>query len=151
VALYDIVIRTPWSAPASPPDRAGEPGARRPRRPGRPSCAELIEYHNERYHTLDAPEIPDAEYDLLVRELRELEGRIPPWPPRFADADRRRRTRSGLFQPVRHRVPMMSLDNAFDEEDLRAWAERLRRQIPDLDLEHSSFPASPRSTAWPCR
>jgi NAD-dependent DNA ligase len=46
---------------------------------------------------------------------------------------------------------MMSLDNAFEEADLRAWAERLRRQIPELDLEGSPSPASPRSTAWPCR
>ena len=50
----------------------------------------------------------------------------------------------GLFQPVRHRVPMMSLDNAFEEADLRAWAERLRRQIPDLDLDHLDFSCEPK-------
>jgi DNA ligase (NAD+) len=91
---------------------------------------ELITYHNERYHTLDAPEIPDAEFDLLVRELRDLEASHPA----LASPDSPTQTVGGaplgLFQAVRHRVPMMSLDNAFAEEDLRAWAERLRRPVP---------------------
>src|ERR1700722_20280943 len=95
---------------------------------------ERIAYHNERYHALDAPEIPDAEYDLLVRELKEIEAAHP----ELVTADSPTQTvggaPSGLFQPVRHRVPMMSLDNAFAEDDLRAWAERLRRPVPDLDL-----------------
>ena len=51
---------------------------------------------------------------------------------------------SGLFREVRHRVPMMSLDNAFDEGELRAWAERLRRQAPDLDLEAVAFSCEPK-------
>ena len=51
---------------------------------------------------------------------------------------------SGLFQEVRHRVPMMSLDNAFSEDELRAWAARLRRQAPDLDLETLAFSCEPK-------
>jgi NAD-dependent DNA ligase len=51
---------------------------------------ELIAYHNERYNVLDAPEIPDAEYDLLVRELRDLEAATRRWSRRLADPDRRR-------------------------------------------------------------
>ena len=51
---------------------------------------------------------------------------------------------SGLFQEVRHRVPMMSLDNAFDEDELRAWSERLRRQHPDLDLASLAFSCEPK-------
>ena len=105
---------------------------------------DLIEYHNERYHALDAPEIPDAEYDLLVRELRELEATYPA----LVTADSPTQTVGsaplGLFQPVRHRRPMMSLDNAFEEADLRAWAERLRRQIPDLDLAQLHFSSEPK-------
>jgi DNA ligase (NAD+) len=105
---------------------------------------QLIEYHNERYHVLDAPELPDAEYDLLVRELRELEATYPS----LVSADSPTQTvgaaPSGLFQPVRHRRPMMSLDNAFAEAELRAWAERLRRQIPELDLEHLAFSSEPK-------
>ena len=105
---------------------------------------ELIAYHNERYHTLDAPEIPDAEFDLLVRELRDLEASHPA----LATPDSPTQTVGGaplgLFQEVRHRVPMMSLDNAFAEEDLRAWAERLRRPVPDLDLARLVFSSEPK-------
>ena len=104
----------------------------------------VIEYHNERYYALDAPEIPDAEYDLLVRELRAIEAADPS----LVTADSPTQTVGaaplGLFQPVRHRVPMMSLDNAFEEAEVRAWAERLRRQIPDLDLEHLDFSCEPK-------
>jgi DNA ligase (NAD+) len=104
----------------------------------------LIEYHNERYHALDAPEIPDAEYDLLVRELRELEAANPA----LVTADSPTQTVGaaplGLFRPVRHLVPMMSLDNAFEEAELRAWAERLRRLVPELDLESLAFSSEPK-------
>jgi DNA ligase (NAD+) len=104
----------------------------------------VIAYHNERYHTLDAPEIPDAEFDLLVRELREIEEAHPD----LLTADSPTQTvggaPSGLFSEVRHRAPMMSLDNAFEEGDLRAWADRLRRQLPDLDLARLAFSCEPK-------
>ena len=103
-----------------------------------------ILHHNELYHMLDAPEIPDSEYDLLVRELRQLEADFPS----LATADSPTNTvgaaPSGLFSEVRHRVPMMSLDNAFDEDELRAWAERLRRQDPELDLSSLDFSCEPK-------
>jgi len=104
----------------------------------------VIAYHNDLYNVHDAPEIPDADYDLLVRELKDTEAAYPS----LITADSPTQTVGaaplGLFQPVRHRVPMMSLDNAFEEADLRAWAERLRRQIPDLDLPHLSFSSEPK-------
>ena len=104
----------------------------------------LIAHNNELYHTLDSPEIPDSEFDLLVRELRQLEEEHPS----LASADSPTNTvgaaPSGLFQEVRHRVPMMSLDNAFDETELRAWAERLRRQDPSLDLDTLAFSCEPK-------
>jgi DNA ligase (NAD+) len=103
-----------------------------------------IIHNNELYNVLDAPAIPDAEYDLLVIELRQLEADYPA----LATPDSPTRTvgaaPSGLFQEVRHRVPMMSLDNAFSEDDLRAWAARLRRQVPDLDLEMLAFSCEPK-------
>jgi DNA ligase (NAD+) len=102
-----------------------------------------IIHNNELYHTLDAPEIPDAEYDLLVVELRQLEADYPlatPDSPTQAVGA----TPSGLFQEVRHRVPMMSLDNAFSDDELRAWGERLRRQAPDLDLDTLAFSCEPK-------
>lgn len=92
---------------------------------------DLIAYHNERYHTLDAPEIPDAEYDALVRELVGLEERHPEL--RVADSPTQAvgGAPSATFAPVEHQVPMMSLDNAFDRAELDAWAERL---VKGLDL-----------------
>ncbi len=104
----------------------------------------LILHHNELYHVLDAPEIPDAEYDLLVVELRRLESDFP----ELASPDSPTQTvgaaPSGLFREVRHRVPMMSLDNAFDEDELRAWGGRLVRAVPTLDLETVPFSSEPK-------
>jgi DNA ligase (NAD+) len=105
---------------------------------------DLIEHHNERYHGLDAPEIPDSEYDLLVRELKEIERAYPVLITPDSPTQTVGAAPLGLFQPVRHRVPMMSLDNAFEEVELRAWADRLRRQIPDLDLAHLDFSSEPK-------
>jgi DNA ligase (NAD+) len=105
---------------------------------------QLIEYHNERYNVLDSPEIPDAEYDLLVVKLRELEATHPSLVTADSPTQTVGAAPSGLFQPVQHRRPMMSLDNAFAEADLRAWAERLRRQIPELELEHLAFSSEPK-------
>ncbi len=90
-----------------------------------------IEYHNDRYHRLDAPEIADAEYDALVRELRAIEAEhpdlvVPESPTTTVGA-----TPSTLFAEVAHRVPMMSLDNVFSPEELQAWADRLAKQVPE--------------------
>ncbi|MBG7604062.1 MAG: NAD-dependent DNA ligase LigA [Actinobacteria bacterium] len=88
-----------------------------------------IAHHNERYHTLDDPEISDAEYDTLVRELRQLEEDHP----ELAHEDSPTRQVGGAisttFDPVEHRVPMMSLDNAMDAEELSAWADRVTKGL----------------------
>jgi DNA ligase (NAD+) len=104
----------------------------------------LVEYHNERYHALDDPEIPDAEYDARVRRLRALEADHPELvtadsPTQLVGADP-----TTLFAEVRHRVPMMSLDNALEESELRAWAERLVRQVPEIDLDAIAFSCEPK-------
>lgn len=89
----------------------------------------LVAYHNRLYHELDAPEIPDAEYDALARELRSLEADYP----EFADAASPSQAVGGAastaFEPVRHAVPMMSLDNAMSVDELRAWADRVVRGL----------------------
>ena len=103
-----------------------------------------IVHNNELYNVLDAPEIPDAEYDLLVVELRQLEADYPALATPDSPTHAVGAAPSGLFQEVRHRVPMMSLDNAFDEDELRAWGERLRRQAPELDLEALAFSCEPK-------
>ena len=104
----------------------------------------LIRHHNTLYHTLDAPEIPDAEYDLLVLELRRLESEYPVLATPDSPTNSVGAAPSGLFQEVRHRAPMMSLDNAFSDDEVRAWGERLRRQDPSLELESLAFTCEPK-------
>ena len=104
----------------------------------------LITHHNEMYHVLDSPEIPDAEYDLLVGELRQIETDHPSLATEDSPTMTVGAAPSGLFQEVRHRLPMMSLDNAFDEGELRAWGERLRRQDPALELSKLGFSTEPK-------
>ena len=90
---------------------------------------ELIEYHNRRYYQLDDPEVSDADYDVMVRELARLEAEFP----EVADAASPLRTvgapASATFSPVTHAVPMTSLDNAMDADELAAWSERVARGL----------------------
>ncbi|HEX2784298.1 MAG TPA: NAD-dependent DNA ligase LigA [Ilumatobacteraceae bacterium] len=89
-----------------------------------------ISYHNERYHTLDSPEIADADYDLLVRELLKLEADHPELAsPDSPTTQVGAAPLSATFAPVVHRVPMTSLDNAMDESELAQWGERVARGL----------------------
>src|SRR3954452_7343940 len=90
---------------------------------------EQIEDHNRRYYELDAPEISDADYDLLVRELSVIEEENPE--VRTADSPTQQvgSAPSSQFAPVEHLVPMMSLDNAFSFEELEAWGKRIDRLL----------------------
>ena len=89
-----------------------------------------IVHHNERYHVLDDPEVSDAEYDELVRELRVLEETHPELvQPDSPTQSVGAAPLSTLFAPVEHRVPMMSLDNAFSFEELEAWGKRMVRFV----------------------
>ncbi len=95
---------------------------------------QLIEYHNQRYHQLDDPEISDAEYDALTRELRSLEDSNPDVRTPDSPTQKVGAAPSTTFAEVRHRVPMMSLDNAFSFEELVAWGKRMERYISaDVD------------------
>ncbi len=85
--------------------------------------------HNRRYYEQDAPTVSDAEYDELVRELRQYEEEFPELIVPDSPTQRVGGTPSVLFSPVRHRTPMMSLDNAFSSEELVAWGERLERRL----------------------
>jgi DNA ligase (NAD+) len=91
---------------------------------------ELIAYHNDRYNRLDDPEITDGEYDALVRELQAIEAEHPDLVVPGSPTTTVGAAPSALFASVVHRVPMMSLDNAFSPEELQAWADRLARQVP---------------------
>ncbi len=90
----------------------------------------LIAHHSERYYQHDAPEISDAEFDELVRELRSLEADHPDLVVPGSASTTVGAAPSALFAPVTHAVPMMSLDNAFSAEEVDAWAARLVKQIP---------------------
>ena len=90
---------------------------------------EQIRYHNARYYELDEPEISDAEYDELVRRLLALEAEHPELVTE--DSPTQRPGGAVTFSPVAHLVPMLSLDNAFNLEDLEAWGKRLERLVAD--------------------
>jgi len=90
---------------------------------------EQVAYHNRRYHEQDAPEIPDAEYDLLVRELARVESEHPELADESSPSGAVGGAPSATFSPVRHSVPMTSLDNAMDQPELAAWGERVKRAL----------------------
>ncbi|WP_415253032.1 NAD-dependent DNA ligase LigA [Thermomonas sp.] len=100
-----------------------------------------IEDANRRYHELDAPDITDAQYDALVRELEALEREHP----ELADADSPTRkvgsAPSGRFTQVEHAVPMLSLGNAFSDEEVGDFVRRIRER---LDRDALVFSAEPK-------
>ena len=90
-----------------------------------------IRYHEERYYVLSDPEIADAEFDALMKELERLEAENPDLVT--TDSPTRRvggRVATG-FATVEHAQPMLSLDNAYSEEELRAFEERVRRGLAE--------------------
>jgi DNA ligase (NAD+) len=105
---------------------------------------EQIARHNEAYFVHDAPSIPDADYDALVVELRRLEAEHPELATPASPTSGVGAMPSATFAPVRHRVPMMSLDNAFDDDELRAWSERLTRVLSLDDVERIEFSVEPK-------
>lgn len=112
------------TAPADPPVSADPSAAARAEQ----LRAEIAE-HDRRYHVEDAPVVSDAEYDALVRELRALEDAHPELAVADSPTARVGAAPSATFATVVHRVPMMSLDNAFSAEELAAWGERVARRL----------------------
>ena len=84
-----------------------------------------IDYHNHRYYVLDAPEISDAEFDALMAELRALEEAFPELITPDSPTQRVGVAPVEAFGVVQHRVPMLSLANAFNPDEVRAWHQRL--------------------------
>jgi DNA ligase (NAD+) len=94
----------------------------------------LIDHHTYRYYELDDPEVSDAEFDALMRELRALEKSHPELVTPESPTQKVGGAPSATFAEVRHRVPMMSLDNAVSFDDLVAWGKRMERYISgDVD------------------
>ena len=88
-----------------------------------------IDQHRYRYYVLSDPSVSDAEFDALMRELAELEAAYPELDHPDSPTHKVGAPPSPAFRAVRHRVPMRSLDNAFVEEELRAWGERVLRGL----------------------
>lgn len=97
---------------------------------------EIIHYHNYRYFVLDDPEISDAEYDQLMRELVELEAAYPELVTPDSPTQRVGAAPLEAFETVRHRAPMMSLANAFDRAELEAFDARVRRMLGVDSVEY---------------
>ncbi len=111
---------------AHPPDSVPSAAAARAA-----ELAEQIRYHRDRYYRDDEPEISDAEFDLLVRELSSLADEYPDLDTADSPLEEVGAPPSATFAPVRHIVPMLSLDNAFDRDELLAWYARIERVIAD--------------------
>ena len=107
------------------------------------SLRSQIRHHNYRYHVLDEPEVPDAEYDRLVRELQDLENKHPELVTADSPTQRVGAEPIKAFGTVQHILPMLSLDNAFSEDELndfhRRVTERLELEI-DANLNYAAEP-----------
>jgi DNA ligase (NAD+) len=99
-----------------------------------------IDDANHRYHVLDEPDIPDAEYDRLLRELEALEAEHPDLADPDSPTQRVGDAPSGKFATVPHAVPMLSLSNAFSDEDVQAFVDRIARETGDDDPAFSAEP-----------
>ena len=92
----------------------------------------LIERASQAYYVLDKPELSDAEYDRLFRELQELESKHPELQTPDSPTHRVGAPPAGAFKKHRHLVPMLSLANAFNEKELAEWEERNARLSPEV-------------------
>ena len=109
------------------------------------SLREEIRYHNYRYHTLDDIEVPDAEYDRLVRELQRLEAEHPELVTPDSPTQRVGAEPSEALVKVTHRVPMLSLGNVFAEEELQEFHERVAEKLEFEDgAESLQYAAEPK-------
>ncbi|WP_340621121.1 NAD-dependent DNA ligase LigA [Xenorhabdus siamensis] len=90
-----------------------------------------LRHHEYLYHVMDAPEIPDVEYDRLMRELKSLEEQHPELVTADSPTQRVGAAPLTVFEQVRHEIPMLSLDNVFDEESYLAFDKRVRDRLKD--------------------
>jgi DNA ligase (NAD+) len=102
---------------------------------------ELLERYNHRYHALDDPEVPDAEYDRLMLELRALETQYPQLLEPDSPTQRVGAAPVAAFGAVKHRLAMLSLDNAFSDEDVRDFDRRVRERLGrDAPVHYAAEP-----------
>lgn len=97
-----------------------------------------IEHHRFCYYALEAPEISDADFDVLFHELQDLESRFPELLTAESPTQKVGAAPSTEFSPVRHRIPLLSLANAMGAGDLTEWRERLERGL-EIEDENAQF------------
>ena len=102
---------------------------------------DIITEHNYQYYVLDDPRVPDAEYDRLFRELQDLEAQYPDIVTPDTPTRRVGASVETTFEEVVHRIPMLSLDNAFSDEELRDFDRRVRDRLKtEDDIEYVCEP-----------
>jgi DNA ligase (NAD+) len=108
--------------------------------------ARLLAHHDHRYYVLDDPEVSDDEYDVLIDELRALEREHPELRRPDSPTQRVGGEPVEKFEQVRHAEPMLSLGNARNEDEFRAWEQRLHNRLRRLDIEPEqlSFVTEPK-------
>src|SRR3982750_4520259 len=112
--------------------------------------AKEIARHDRLYHDQDAPEVSDAEYDALVRENRELEARFPNLVRADSPSKRLGAAPSGALAKVPHARPMLSLENAFSDEEVREFVARVRRFLALAPDEPAAITAEPKIDGLSC-
>lgn len=96
-----------------------------------------LHHHNHRYYILDDPEITDFEFDLLMRELEELEAQHPEF---FDYNSPTQRVGGGItknFETLQHKFPMYSLQNVYSKDELQSWQERIVRILKDTNISYT--------------
>ena len=101
---------------------------------------EEINSHNYSYYVLDDPEVPDSEYDRLLRELGELEQQYPELITTDSPTQRVGATPLDSFSEVQHEVPMLSLGNAFSEQDMANFDRRIQDGVEQENIEYAAEP-----------
>ncbi|MGR5279878.1 NAD-dependent DNA ligase LigA [Photobacterium damselae] len=95
------------------------------------SLREQLDYHGYRYYVEDNPEVPDAEYDRLMQRLLTIESEHPEWVTIDSPSQRVGGVPLDGFTQVKHELPMLSLDNAFNDDELRAFQKRIQDRLND--------------------
>lgn len=106
---------------------------------------EQINFHSYRYHTLDDPLISDGQYDQLMNQLRQLETDHPELVTPDSPTRRVGAEPLDTFEKVTHPIPMTSLGNAFDDDDMHAWLARIEKLLPkDMTVDDLEFVVEPK-------
>ena len=101
---------------------------------------EQINYHNYRYYVLDDPVVSDADYDRLLRELRQLETEFPQLITPDSPTQRVGAEPLKAFGQITHAIPMLSLDNAFSDEELAEFDRRVRERLGVTEVAYAAEP-----------